>query len=127
MFKKIVWIWKTFLRKFEQENQNIASILGNFYIQKQGKDGFTKAGYKRANEDILSLGITDIKIFGNKITITLTRPGLLIGRRGENIDALKEYFTKELKKPIQIYIIENRVLGWLYPSFPDDFDYFEQL
>jgi ribosomal protein S3 len=60
-----------------------------------------------------SLGITDMKFrkFKSKIllTITLERPGLLIGRYGKTIDALKKRLSDLKNFPVEIFIIESRL------------------
>ena len=59
--------------------------------------------------------ITDIqsKFKSNKIivTITLDKPGLLIGKGGRGIDQLIEYLTKRFDKEVRIKIIESK-LWW---------------
>jgi ribosomal protein S3 len=61
------------------------------------------------------LGITDIKVKDNKsniiITITLLRPGLLIGKAGCEIDNLTKKLTEWMNKPVTIKIIESRLWG----------------
>jgi len=65
-------------------------------------------------EDIMRLEITDIKFlkFKNKlqITITLLRPGLLIGEHGNTINGLIEYLSFLKKFPnIEISVKESRI------------------
>jgi len=54
------------------------------------------------------LGIHKIKVksSSNKvnITITLERPGLIIGKKGSTIDALKEHLENVLSKKVVIHI-----------------------
>jgi len=64
------------------------------------------------NVSLSSLGITNLSFRRFKketvITITLERPGLLIGKGGSTIDKLQEYLsTPEL--PVRINIIESRL------------------
>jgi ribosomal protein S3 len=51
----------------------------------------------------------------NELTIILGRPGMLIGKGGENIDKLCAYLTKCLKlsKPLIIKLKESSVKYWL--------------
>jgi ribosomal protein S3 len=69
------------------------------------------------NEDIVrqSLEITDVvvknKWYCVKVTITLGRPGLLIGKAGKTIDALVLYLEKILEKNVVISIKESK-LWW---------------
>lgn len=59
------------------------------------------------------LEITDIqsKFKSNEIiiTITLGRPGLLIGKGGKDIDKLTKYLTRRFDKEVQIKIIESKL------------------
>lgn len=62
-----------------------------------------------------SLEITDVRV-KNKlcyvvVTVTLGRPGLLIGKMGETIDDLTLYLEKILEKKVLIKIKESK-LWW---------------
>ena len=61
------------------------------------------------------LGITKIKVNNKKskviITITLVRPGLIIGVKGSEIDNLIKKLSEWLNKPVEIKIIESRLWG----------------
>lgn len=62
---------------------------------------------------VSKLEITDLSfVFGEKeieMTITLCRPGLLIGKGGRTIDALEEFFNSDKEKPIKIKIVESNL------------------
>jgi hypothetical protein len=96
------------------EERAIARIIGNFYLDKN------KGDYKKTHEEIFSLQITQIKLNDNTISITLSRPGLIIGRRGENLDMLQRYLTQQLKFYHKIEIVEDKILSYLYPCEPYD-------
>ena len=71
--------------------------------------------YEEYNSEIISC-FTDVKIFEEKtkftLQITTHRPGILIGKGGRTIDALKEYLNKgQFPKPVQIDIKESKM--WL--------------
>ena len=105
-----------------QRNQTAAQMIGQFYLQLNDCD------YKKAIADITNLCITKVEWKGNTVHITLSRPGLLIGRRGENIDKLLEYIMKMTEnKGIIIDIIEDQIIGWLIPydamEYADTGDY----
>ena len=57
--------------------------------------------------------ITDIKVkkkkFFLEITITLVRPGLLIGKGGRTIDGLKKYLEKLLDVFVEIKVKESKL------------------
>ena len=114
---------KRLVREYKNRNlynsQHAASAIGQFYLEKN------KGSYKKAIEEILQIGITKVLFSGNKLSITLTRPGLLIGYHGENIDRLKVFLTCHLDKLITIHIIEDTIISSLYPYEPytdDDID-----
>ena len=88
----------------------IASKIGRFYAEKHGWD--TAA----ANKEILSLRISDIVINSDGIEIHLSRPGLLIGRRGTNIEALQRFLG------CRIHIEEvNDISDYMLVYDPEDF------
>ena len=62
--------------------------------------------------------ITDVSIkLGEEkhiLTITLERPGILIGKGGKDINSLTERLTKELGHPIEIHIIEDKQWHGIY-------------
>lgn len=63
---------------------------------------------------IFRLGITDFGFrfkIGNKVdvTITLERPGLLIGKGQKTIDGLKRYLNKEHKYHVDIMIEQSNL------------------
>jgi len=62
---------------------------------------------------ISKLGITDIQFNETEehtsMTITLERPGLLIGRAGQTIDAVTAYLSENHDRPVKVLIIESRL------------------
>jgi hypothetical protein len=62
---------------------------------------------------IKTFGITDISFKetddNTEMTITLERPGILIGKAGQTINAVTEYVSKHEDKPIKILIIESKL------------------
>ena len=62
------------------------------------------------NIPISNFGITSIKIKENKnkviLKITLSRPGLFIGKKGNLINQLIEYLSKSIDKKVEIELIE---------------------
>lgn len=119
------WYIRIIIIKFKSrplKEIKVARLIGQFYVQQNRNLKDINKIYKKANEDIIMLHITRIQVKGNIITITLTRPGLLIGRRGENIDALTNFLSKELKHKITLNIIEDMINGHLFPYNPQDYD-----
>jgi ribosomal protein S3 len=62
--------------------------------------------------------ITSVKAFqsGNKVTVTIKThsPGILIGRKGIQISAIKELMAIMSGKEIEISIIEEEMFQYLY-------------
>jgi len=62
--------------------------------------------------------ISSIKAFkcGDKIIVEITtsRPGLLIGERGKNIDALCDFLKERLKQDVELKLKENKVFMDIY-------------
>lgn len=90
--------------------REVASRIGAFYLQKNNGD------FKATEAEILKLQISNISIDDRlphsvSIAITTARPGILIGKRGQNIDALSRFLGTEVK------VIEDQdpLSAWLIP------------
>ena len=94
------------------EVKEMASKIGCFYLQKHDDD------YERTAAHI-ELRISKIDVQENCVTITTARPGLLIGKRGQNIDAL----TQHLGMAIKIIEEEDPLLQYLIPEPPESTDW----
>lgn len=92
------------------EVRDVASRIGHFYLEKNHGD------YKETEIEIRRLGITKLVVEPDKITITLERPGLIIGKRGGNLDSL----TKRLGKTVRIEEENDPLNAWLIP-YPLEF------
>jgi len=61
---------------------------------------------------IKNFGITDFKVFESDkhylVEITLTEPGMLIGRQGRTIDGVKKYLQYN-EKEVVIHLIESKL------------------
>ena len=104
--------------------RNLATGIGNFYLLKNEGD------YARTERELLALGITKLEFLDHNekgepedsLHITLNRPGLLIGRKGSNVDAL----TADLKVKIIVHEDTDSLLSALIPYdpfFDEDGDY----
>ena len=113
------------LKRFNEKKlkavQDLALHIGFFYLSLQ--QGTKESDYEKTREAIDGLGITQLNIKGNQVTITLHRPGYLIGKRGHNIDALKVYLSKHYGQEIKIKIVEDKIINWTYPYSPYDLDF----
>jgi ribosomal protein S3 len=102
------------------KNREVARLISEFYLEKNVHSNIKKM-YDEARQEILSLCITNVNIKQDTVTITISRPGLLIGRRGENIDNLQYFLSRELGRKISINIIEETVIQCLIPYYEDGF------
>jgi ribosomal protein S3 len=66
------------------------------------------------DRDINVYGITRIQVERNTLTITLTRPGIFIGKAGNHYEAVKQVLSARLGEPISIKIKESKL--WNYTS-----------
>jgi ribosomal protein S3 len=113
--KFIKRILKYLNRKEEIENRAIAQCIGEYYLGKNIGD------YKKTQEDITILGITQVEHKQDTIIITLQRCGILIGRRGENIDALQKFLATKTKYT-KLNIKEDKIISWLIPYDYSDYE-----
>lgn len=73
------------------EIEKIGYAICSFYTAKYNHD------YVEANKAMAMLQIRDIKKDSDVIEIYLGRPDLIIGRLGENIDALEKWLKCKIK------------------------------
>lgn len=74
-----------------EEVKEAARNIGFFYLDKNQHD------YAATEKEITDLRISKIEVTEKGIEITTARPGLLIGRRGMNIDALSKFLKTKLR------------------------------
>ena len=75
MLHKITNYFKEAEYRHRDRCQQVARLIGEYYLAKEDNS------YEEAGKSIQMLGVTKIDVMGSKITITLTRPVILIGRR----------------------------------------------
>lgn len=74
-----------------QEAQEVGYSISNFYLKKHN---FV---YPDAQREVEKLKITSIEVNDEgDVMIYLGRPGLLIGRRGENINDLSAFLNRKI-------------------------------
>jgi hypothetical protein len=103
--------------------KEIAKKIGDFYYDIEAKK--TDDPYKASNEackSIQMMGIKDIGIVDEQIVIRLSRPGLLIGEKGLNLDSLVSHLSEGKDKRVKIKIVESRLDEFLYPYIYDEDD-----
>lgn len=104
-------------KKYSEVEKEILREISCFIFHRE-KDA------ERANSYVNSFGITDISYNEktNEVSITLFRPGLFIGNKGELIKSLQEYLQKEVNENLKIFIIENRINEY-FVNFARVFDF----
>lgn len=89
-----------------------ATKLGQFYLNKNGGD------YAKATDELYRLHIKEVAVADDgTVTLTVGRIGLLIGKRGTNIDALSKFFGH----PIRCVEDTNSILDIVIPRPLEDF------
>lgn len=108
-----------------EEAKDAARKIGLFYLKKNNND------YEATEQEINKLRITKVDVTDNKVIIITERPGLLIGKRGENIDKLTDALGMEIHiieefDPLSAYLIpydydkyENEVIDRYYDSLEE--------
>lgn len=71
--------------------RDVAQRIGLFYLQKNNGD------YVKTEKDLTDLRIAKIEVNEKGVIVTTARPGLLIGKRGTNIDALAKHLKSEVR------------------------------
>lgn len=79
--------------------------FANFLVEDRKIRDYVKKKYYQA-----SISRIEIERAAGKITISIytARPGMLIGKGGAGIEAIKEDVAKQIKKPVNINIMEVR-------------------
>ena len=106
--------------EYTSKEKEVISQIGRFFLERNLKksDNETKVHqvYLQTRKEIQILGITRIVLTSdNEIEIHLDRPGLLIGKKGEQIDALSEYLNKKYGIN-KIQIREDNLFMYLIPN-----------
>lgn len=81
---------------FTEKEQKIISGIGQFFLNKNDQD------FKKTEQQLLAMHITDIYPLTNRVIIVLRRPGLIIGKRGQTVEELKNFLGLS-----EIIIIED--------------------
>jgi hypothetical protein len=87
---------------------NILRSIGYFFLQRN------ENSFDKTRKHLKDLFITDVRYKNKILTIRLGRPGILIGKRGETIDALKKHLEASLGEGLKIKIVENNIDEFLY-------------
>lgn len=96
-----------------EKTRQIAEQIGEFFLLENNKD------YEKTANFLTRLNISRIDVLCSEVMIHLSRPGLLIGRRGENVEKLEKF----LDKKIRIIEDEDCLLNHLIPYNMDDLCY----
>jgi len=117
--------------KYSTFEKDIFRQIGYYYLNKNEKKYMESSNseltqeiedsiYKDTREQLVNLGIQRIEIESdpNAIKIYLSRPGLLIGEKGQNITALQEHLSSYFATNISIKIVEDNLINYLIPVNP---------
>ncbi len=98
---------------FSKKVKDVAEKIGQFYLQKEGGD------YDKAANSIRELGIEEILVVEKIVLIKTKRPGILIGKRGINLENLSKFLDMDIR-PIEV---EDHIENWIIPINFDEEDY----
>lgn len=93
--------------------RDIAREIGYFYFRKYDSCTSVLEQVVETRKELDDTKITSIAFKEENILITTSRPGILIGRHGENIKSLTEYLRKRFTFN-QIGIVEETILKHMY-------------
>lgn len=88
-----------------------AREVGEFYLQKNNGDR------EKAEEEILRCEFLNMELIRGELYLYTSRPGVVIGKRGQNIDDLASF----IGMPIKI-IEENNINHFIIPPEDDGWD-----
>lgn len=91
---------------FTDREIDVLRQIGVFFLNENG------GCYHKTEQLIQKIGIAEIMLIGNKLTLTVKRPGLLIGRRGVTIDKLQDHLGLE----IRLVEVKEDILDYLIPQ-----------
>ena len=95
--------------QYTDEEKNILRHISYYYYYVI-HDGINLVD---AVNSLSRLYITNLSYKDSDITITLGRPGYLIGHYGKNLTALQKYLSEQMNKEIKIKIVENNIIDYL--------------
>jgi len=126
-------------KHYSEEEKAVCREIGYFYLNKYQQElekenlsvgKIINKLYEKTYETISNLGITNVSFLHTKdtvngdlysVTIYLNRPGVFIGEKGLNKEAITEHLKENLKiSNLNIHIVEDNIVTYLYPSFFGD-------
>ena len=101
-----------------QNIRDAAKCIGEFYLSKNEAHGDHK--YDKTAGDLLHLLITKLEIDETTkvLEITTGRPGMLIGRRGKNIQELCDWVMQKLQLGIRVVEDMDALYDTMVPDEP---------
>lgn len=91
--------------KYEQYEQ--------YYLRESEKDILTEIGYY-FERNVDKLGIKFVKYESNVIYLILSRPGILIGKKGRDVDNIMKVFKEMFGSDVKLKMIESDIDTWLH-------------
>jgi ribosomal protein S3 len=95
--------------KFLEKEEKILNAIGYFYLEENEYD------YKETSKNLKELSIHNITYENSRVNIYLERPGLMIGKKGENLEKLTGYISNYIKEKISITVMEMNINDHLIP------------
>lgn len=121
MKKFILKLYRKFKNRKNEQIINILRNIGDFFLEESGGD------YNKANQEITKCNITQVKYNHNILTIRTTRPGLIIGWKGERIDKLISFLKQRLNKNIKLKLVEEQLLNYIEPINPASYEIYDNI
>lgn len=91
----------------------VCKKIGEFYLNKNEGD------YEKAQREVQNLGISEVIATGDSVLIKLSRPGLFIGKRGENMDKLGAFLEGKRIHIVEVDSITDLIGPRKEPEYPD--------
>jgi ribosomal protein S3 len=106
--------------KYSSDGKDVVRRIGYFFLQKNKMD------CRKTRQEIERLGITRIEYHAKDtlIKIELARPGILIGRKGLQLQALLDFLKQELPDNIPVSKIETDEDNLTDFLIPEDYSYY---
>lgn len=111
------------MRPRDQNKMALAEAVGAFYLHTHSGDS------EAAKDEICRIGFIHLERYGDLVVMEVRRPGILIGRRGERVQQIRDFLQKRIGEPaapsLKIHIVEapsvleDHILRGATPADPE--------
>lgn len=102
---------------YSKKVKDVAERIGEFYLHKNNGD------YSKTAKEIVEINFTKLEVTEDDVVIiTTSRPGLLIGKKGENIVGLQLFLSKDTKIVEEMEPLNDLIIP--YPPEYEDYDHY---